>query len=105
LKNISPRQESQVLGENSDISKSVMNGVPSNQIGGFKNEQWENNAALFRGRDRFPNGPFGERTLHRKIPSPPRALLTVFSTTQSDHSITPLRIHDITDLEIHPEIS
>jgi hypothetical protein len=29
------------------------------------------------------------------------ALLTVFSITQSDHSITPLRIQDITDLEIH----
>jgi len=28
------------------------------------------------------------------------ALLTVFSITQSDHSTTLLRIHDITDLEM-----
>jgi len=30
------------------------------------------------------------------------ALLTVFSITQSDHSITQLCILDITDLEMHP---
>jgi hypothetical protein len=30
------------------------------------------------------------------------ALLTVFSITQSDHSITLLSIHDITDLKMHP---
>ncbi len=32
------------------------------------------------------------------------ALLTVFSITQSDHSITLLNIRDVTDLEIHLNI-
>ncbi len=47
------------------IPKTVMNDVPSAPIGDFENEQRESSAALFKCRDRFPNGPFGERTLHR----------------------------------------
>jgi len=58
---------------------------PSVPIGDFENEQQDRTAALFQCRDRFPNGPFGERTLHSKGSCPPRALLTVFSTTQLKH--------------------
>jgi hypothetical protein len=70
------------------IPKTVMNDVPSAPIGDFENEQWDCDAALLQCRDRFPNGPFGERTLHSKEPSPHGALLTVFSTTQLEHSTT-----------------
>ena len=47
------------------------------------------------GRGGFPHIPSGD------VPCPPRALLTVFSIAQSDHSITLSSIHDITDLEKH----
>jgi hypothetical protein len=50
-------------------------------------------------RERFPNGPFGERTLLEMYHARP-VLLTVFSTTQSDHLKTLLSSHDITDLEM-----
>jgi len=46
-----------------------MNDVPSVPIGDFENEQRESNATLFKCRDRFPNGPFGERTLQRTMPA------------------------------------
>jgi hypothetical protein len=38
------------------------------------------------------------------VPCPPRALLTVFSITQSDHFITLLSIHDIADFEMYPDV-
>jgi len=40
-----------------------------------------------------------------KMSCPPRALLTVFSITQSDHSISLLSIHDYMDLEMSPDNS
>jgi len=77
-----------VLNIKESIPKTVMDVVPSAPIGDFKNKQQDSNAVLFRCRDRFPNGPFEEWTLHYKGPYPPRALLMVFSTTQLKHSIT-----------------
>ena len=65
--------------------------IPIDPIGDFENEQQDSSAALFQCR---------ERTLHSKEPYPPRALLTVFSITQSNHSITLGSIHDNTDFEI-----
>jgi len=59
------------------ILETVMNDLSHVPIGDFENEQQDSNAALFQCRDRFPNGPFGERTLHSKGPCAPRALLTV----------------------------
>jgi len=73
--------------------------IPNNQIIWYRKQTTGKQCGSCRVR--FPNGPFGERTLQRKIPYPPRALLTVFSITQSDLSITLAIIHDITDLETH----
>jgi hypothetical protein len=47
---------------------------------------------------RSGNGPYIARDHARS------ALLTVFSITQSDHSITLLSSHEITDLKMHPGI-
>ena len=85
--------------ENGSIPKTVMNDILNDQIGDFENEQRDSNAALFNCRDRFPNGPFGERTLHKKEPWPLN-LQTVFSTTQSDHSMTLRSIHAITEIKM-----
>jgi hypothetical protein len=44
----------------------MIDGVACAQIGDLESEQRDSRAALFKSRDRFPNGPFGERTLHKK---------------------------------------
>jgi len=62
-----------------------------------KNEQRESSAAhvgTVSQTVRSGTGPYKEKNHARQ------ALLTVFSITQSDHSITPFSIHDITDLEM-----
>jgi len=65
------------------LPKSVLMSFRVIRAYGFKKEQRKSSEA--KCRDRFPNGPFGERTLQKKHARP--ALLTVFSTTQSAHLI------------------
>jgi len=50
------------------ILKTVMNDAPSVPIGDFENEQRNSSVALFQCRDRFPNGPFGERSFNQLGP-------------------------------------
>jgi len=46
----------------------MMNELTSVPIGDYENEQQESSVDLFKCIDRFPNGPFGERTLHSWVP-------------------------------------
>jgi len=64
------------------IFKAVMNDVPSVPIGDFENTLSFPGEETLLGRGGFPHIPMGD------VPCPPRALLTVFSTTQLEHLIT-----------------
>ena len=70
----------------------MLNDVSIAPIDDFENEQRNSKVTLFECKDRFPNGPL-HRSIRgmdptKKIPCPPRDLLTVFSTAQLEHSIT-----------------
>jgi len=85
-----------------DIFKSVMMLFRVIRLYDIKNEQRESSAAhvgTVSQTVRSGTGPYKEKYHARP------ALLTVFSITQSDHSISLLSVHDITDLNmLHKEL-
>jgi hypothetical protein len=76
-----------------------MNDILNDQIGGIKNTLSFPSEETSLGRGGFPH--ISPREMYHARP----ALLTVFSTTQSDQSITLLSIHVITEMKVFPKLT
>ena len=77
----------------------MMNDTLSAQIGGIKNTLSFPSGETSLGRGGFPHVSLWE--MHHARP----ALLTVFSTTQSEHFIAIMSVHIIMEMKVFPKFA